>query len=189
MHAYEPQLYFADRFGGGDGADASQMLVPKLRLFQGDCVDVLDRQGDMVHGRQGDKEGWFPAVCIGLPVATYSKEANRLPPELSLEKKSLAQIRRDVARRKEREARKAEEARAAIERLEAEKAAQAQAKREEDAERRATLMGCVFFDGPPQITSFFLDQKTALAAIRHERVDLRARRGASLVYRKQPWRL
>lgn len=191
LHAYEPQLYFADRFGGGDGAESS-MLVPKLRLFQGDCVDVIDRRGDMVLGQQGDTQGWFPAVCVGIPVATYSKEANRLPPELSLETKSLPQIKREFARRKEREARAAQEAREEAERLEAERAARALADREREAERRATLMGGSIFEPggrPPRLTTFFVDQKSALAAIRHERVDLRARRGASLVYRKQPWRM
>ena len=55
----------------------------------------------MVWGRMGDSLGWFPAACVGLgPVATYSKDANRLPPELSLETKTLAQIRRDFARKK-----------------------------------------------------------------------------------------
>lgn len=188
VHDYEPKLYFADCFGGDGGS--SPPLLPKLRLFQGDCVDIIDRQGDMVEGVQGEKRGWFPAVCVGLPVAMYSKEANRIPPELSLEKKSLTQIRREVSQRKEREAREAEEARLAAERLAAERAARAQAERDKDAERRATLLGGPPpGSGPPRLSSFFVDQKTMLASIRSERVDLRARRGASVVYRKQHWRM
>lgn len=183
--SYEPELYFADRF---DKSGESLPLLPKLKLVKGDCVDVIDRQGNMVWGRMGDSLGWFPAACVGLgPVATYSKDANRLPPELSLETKTLAQIRRDFARKKEREARAAAAAREEEERKEAEKAARAQAERAKDAERSARLFGGAS-DGPPQLMAFFVDQRTALAAIRQERVNMRARRGAALVYRKPVWR-
>lgn len=190
IHDYDPRLYFAD-CSIGSGGTTSLPLLPKLKVFQGDCVDILDHQGDMVKGLLGEKQGWFPAACVGLSAASYSKEANRLPPELSLVTKSLPQIRREVRLRKEREARAAEEARLKRERREAEIAAAKQAEREAAAERRATLMGgdCFSLGGPPRLTAFFSDQRTTLAQIRQERVDVRARRGAHLAYRKQPWRM